>query len=85
MNSNLIDFSKFMPHEQVIIDIEAAKTFFINNVLPYVCLASVQRLITANNSSNSQLVQLEMLRMFVESELTKPTSTNHLKSFFSQS
>lgn len=85
MNSNLIDFSKFMPHDKISIDIEAAKSFFISEVLPYVGMASVQRLITANTSSNPQLIRLEMMRMFVESELMKPTNTNHLKSFFSES
>ena len=85
MNSNLIDFSKFMPHEQVNIDSKAAKEYFIREVLPYVCMASLQRLITANASGNSQLVRLEMMRMFVESELTKPlkTDANSLNLFFS--
>jgi len=88
MNNNLIDFSKFMPHEQVCIDSEAAKNFFISEVLPYVGMASVQRLITANATGNSHLVRLEMMRMFVESELTRPTKTDassSLKLFFSQS
>lgn len=86
MNSNLIDFSKFMPHEQVGVDSKAAKHFFINEVLPYVSVASLQRLITANVSGKPQLVQLEMTRMFVESELMRPTTTdqNSLKSFFSE-
>ncbi|MBP2625813.1 MAG: hypothetical protein H6Q68_524 [Firmicutes bacterium] len=87
MNSNLIDFSKFMPHEQASIDSEAAKKYFISEVLPYVCMASLQRLITANASGNSQLVRLEIMRMYVESELIKPTMTeiNSLKLFFSES
>ena len=87
MNSNLIDFSRFIPHEQTNIDSVAAKNFFISEVLPYVCMTSLQRLITANASSNTQLVRLEMMRMFVESELMRPTKTdaNSLKLFFSQS
>lgn len=87
MNSNVIDFSKFMPQEQTGINSELAKNYFINEVLPHVSMASLQRLITANASGNSQLVGLEMMRLFVESELIKPTTTteNSLKSFFSQS
>jgi|GEM_PF-3313156 len=87
MNSNLIDFSRFMPHGQTNIDSEAAKKFFISEVLPCVCMTSLQRLITANASGNTQLVRLEMMRMFVESELMRPTKTdaNSLNLFFSQS
>ena len=87
MNSNLINFSKFMPHGQVSIDSNAAKKYFLSEVLPYVCMASLQRLIRANTTNNPQLVRLEMMRMFVESELMKPSKTdeNSLKSFFSES
>ena len=86
VNCNLIDFSKFFPHEQVSIDCEAAKRYFISEVLPYVCAASVQRLIIANASGDTQLVRLEMMRMYVESELMRPsnTITNNLKLFFSE-
>ncbi|WP_378954790.1 hypothetical protein [Pelosinus sp. sgz500959] len=86
MNSNLIDFSKFIPHEKETIDSEAAKKYFISEVLPYVSIASLQRLITGNASDNTQVVRLEIMRMFVESELMKPTTTNmnSLKKFFSQ-
>jgi hypothetical protein len=87
MNSNLIDFSKFMPHEQVNIDSESAKKYFISEVLPYVCVASLQRLITANAAGNPQLVGIEMMRMFVESELMRPSKAdaNKLKLYFSES
>lgn len=86
MNNNLIDFSKFTPRLQVNIDNEAAKNFFISEVLPYVSMTSLQRLITANTSDNSQLVRLEMMRMFVESELMRPTNrdVSSLNSFFDQ-
>jgi len=76
MNSNLIDFSKKMSHEPVHIDNEAAKIFFINEILPYVCATSLERLIAANTSGNQQLIQLEMMRMYVESELMRPSKTN---------
>lgn len=87
MNNNLIDFSRFTPRETVKIDNEAAKKYFINEVLPYVSLNSLQRLIAANTSSNSPLVKLEMMRMFVESELMNPntTDTSSLNLFFTQS
>jgi hypothetical protein len=87
MDSNLIDFSKFMPREKINLDSESAKKYFISEVLPYVCVASLQRLISANTSGNPQLVRLEMMRMFVESELMRPTNTdaNRLKLFFSES
>ena len=65
----------------------AAKNFFISEVLPYVCMASLQRLITANSYANPQLVRLEMMRMYVESESIKPTKrdANSLNLFFSES
>lgn len=75
MNSNLIDFSKKLPHEPQPVDSTAAKIYFINEILPYVCAASMERLITANVSGNLQLIQLEMMRMYVESEITRPTKT----------
>ena len=64
--SNLIDFSKSMPNEQVSIDSEAAQKYFISEVWPYVCAASLQRLIKAHAPDNSKLVRLEMMRMFVD-------------------
>ena len=86
MNSNLIDLTKFMPHKQVSINCEAAKQYFIREVLPYVCMDSLQRLIIANTSDNPQLIRLEMMRLFVESQLMRPTTTdtNNLEQFFSQ-
>jgi len=87
MDSNVIDFSKFIPNGQTTIDNEAAKKYFINDVLPYASAASLQRLITANISNNSQLIQLEMMRIFIESQLMRPanTDTNSLELFFAQS
>ena len=82
VNCNLIEFSKFLPHKQVSIDCEAAKRYFISEVLPYVCVTSVQRLIIANASADTNLIRLEMMRMYVESELTRPSNTNNLKNFF---
>ena len=84
MDSNLIDFSKFTPNKQSMINNEAAKKYFIAEVLPHVCGDSLQRLITANISGNSQLVQIEMKRMFIEAELMRPnnTDTNSLQTFF---
>ena len=87
MNSNLIDFCKFASHNKVNVDKNAAKIFFINEVLPHVGITSLQRLIIANSSDNPELVRLEMMRMFVESELMKSSSTDGkgLNLFFSES
>jgi hypothetical protein len=84
MDSNLIDFSKFTPNKQSMINNEAAKKYFIAEVLPYVCGDSLQRLITANISGNSQVIQIEMKRVFIEAELMRPTNTdtNSLQTFF---
>ncbi len=84
MNGNLVDFSKFVANKQVTIDVESAKQYFIGEVLPYVGEASLQRLIQADIAGNPHLVQIEMMRMFVESELmrTTPTDANRLKTFF---
>ena len=85
MSSNLIDFSKFVTDKQGTVDIEAAKHYFIREVLPYVGEDSLQRLIQADLSGNPQVVKIEMMRMFVESELVRTTKsdTNKLKTFFS--
>lgn len=84
---NLIDFSKFATGKQSGIDIEAAKIFFVNEVLPYTSEASLERLIKADFSGDSVAVKLEFMRMFVESELMRPTTTeeNSLRSFFAAS
>jgi hypothetical protein len=84
MNTNLIDFSKFTADKQTGIDIEAAKQYFISEVLPYVGEASLQRLIRADISGDPHFVKVEMMRMFVESELmrTTQTDTSRLKTFF---
>lgn len=84
MNSNLIDFSKIVADKQAEIDMEAAKQYFIGEVLPYIGEASLQRLIQAGISGDSHLVKLEMMRMYVESELMRPTKTdvNSLKTIF---
>ncbi len=84
MNNNLIDFSKFTAEKQAGIDIEAAKKYFICEVLPYAGEASLQRLIQADISDNPQSVKIEMMRMFVESELMRTTTsdTNIMKTFF---
>ncbi len=85
MNNNLIDFSKITADKQAAIDREAAKQYFICEVLPYVGEASLQRLIQADIANNSQVIKLEMMRMFIESQLMRPTSadTNRIKKFFS--
>ncbi|MBU2699824.1 hypothetical protein Ga0466249_000905 [Sporomusaceae bacterium BoRhaA] len=87
MTNNLIDFSKAAANKKVAIDLEAAKKFFIGQVLPYVGEASLQRIIQANVSGDPHLIQLEMMRMFVESELMKPTDPdpNRLRIFFDDS
>ncbi len=84
MNSNLIDFAKFMDDKQAGVDIEAAKEYFIREVLPYVGEVSLQRLIQADTSGNPHSVKLEMMRMFVESELLRTTKadTTILKTIF---
>ena len=84
MNSNLIDFSKFTADKQTGIDIEAAKQYFISEVLPYIGEASLQRLIKADIAGDPNYVKIEMMRMFVESELmrTTHTDTSRLKTFF---
>lgn len=84
MSSNLIDFSKFMPDKQAGIDIEAAKKYFVNEVLPYVCEDALQRLIQADLAGDPHQVHVEMMRMFIESELmrTNKSDTSSLRSFF---
>jgi hypothetical protein len=87
MNNNLIDFSKFTANKQADINIEAAKKYFIGEVLPYVGENSLQRLIQADIANNPQFIRLEMMRMFVESQLmrTTPSDTNRIKDFFFKS
>lgn len=86
LTDNLIDFSKFVPDNQSGIDCEAAKKYFIEEILPYVGEASLKRLINANLSKNQHLVQLEMMRMFIEAELRKPAETDisKLRLFFTE-
>lgn len=83
----MIDFSKFTADKQTDIDIEAAKKYFIGEVLPYVGKDSLQRLIQAHIANNPQFIKIEMMRMFVESQLTRTTSsdTNMVKNFFEKS
>ena len=85
MSSNLIDFSQFVTDKQGTINIEAAKHYFIREVLPYVGENSLQRLIQADLSGDPQTVKIEMMRMFVESELLRTTTsdTSKIKTFFS--
>lgn len=85
MSSNLVDFSKFVVDKQGNIDIEAAKEYFIREVLPYAGEDSLQRLIQADISGNPHSVKIEMMKMFVESELMRTTQadTNKIRTFFS--
>lgn len=83
---NLIDFSKFTIGKQSGLDIEAAKKYFITEVLPYVGEASLERLIKAEYGGDQLTVKTEFMRMFIEAELMKPTtgSSNSLSLFFSE-
>lgn len=85
MSNNLIDLSKFIIDKHGNIDIEAAKKYFVREVLPYVGEASLQRLIQADFSGDPRNVRIEMKRMFIESELMRTTKTDRseLKTFFS--
>ncbi|MEN6411500.1 MAG: hypothetical protein ABFC84_01900 [Veillonellales bacterium] len=87
MADNLIDFSKFTVDKQSGINIAAAKKYFIEEILPYVGEVSLQRLIKANFSENQRSIQLEMMRMFIESELMRPDTTeeSRLRLFFAES
>lgn len=79
----VVDFSKFLSDKRFGINREAAKQYFIREVLPYVKEASLQKLIKASMAGDSQTVQLEMMRMYVEAELSRPDpDENTLKSFF---
>lgn len=85
-NNNLIDFSRFTPRAQNDIDRNAAKEYFIRQVLPYVSGASLERLITASIYKDPQSLRLEMLRMYIEAELAKPNTSNptNLQAFFTE-
>ncbi len=85
MSSNLLDLSKFIVDKQGNIDVEAAKKYFIREVLPNVGEDSLQRLIQADISGNPYNARIEMKRMFIESELMRKTKadTSKLKDFFS--
>jgi hypothetical protein len=84
LNNNLIDFSKFIPNAQTGISSEAARKYFISQVLPYVSEPSLQRLIAASISADQQSLRIELMRMYIESELSRPSTakTNQLQLFF---
>ncbi|CUH95663.1 hypothetical protein P22_1738 [Propionispora sp. 2/2-37] len=83
ITDNVVDFSRFLSDSHLRIDHEAAKQYFIKEVLPYVREAGLQQLIKASMAGNSQAVHLEMMRMYVEAELNRPDPDNNiLKSFF---
>ncbi len=86
MTDNLLQFSQFVPGKQSAIDVEAANRYFINEVLPYVGEVNLLRLINADLSGNAHSVQLAMMRMFIESELTKPgtAAATKLRLFFTE-
>lgn len=82
---NLIDFSKFAVGKQCDINLEAAKQYFIDEILPYVGEESLERMIKADFAGDPHAVKIEFMRMFIESELMRPSKTdvNKLRSFFS--
>lgn len=84
LNNNIIDFSKFNPNTQSGINSESARNYFIRQVLPYVSEPSLQRLISASISEDQQLLRIEMMRMYIESELIRPSTSkaNKLQLFF---
>lgn len=84
MISKLIDFSRFTADRKSNIAIEAAKQYFINTVFPYIGETSLQRLAQANIAANRHLVKLEIMRIFIASELIKATNAeaNELQLFF---
>lgn len=83
-NNNLIDFSKFISNAQTGISSEAARNYFIRQVLPYVSELSLQRLISASISEDQQSLRIELMRMYIESELIRPSTAkvNQLQLFF---
>ncbi|WP_346356141.1 hypothetical protein [Azotosporobacter soli] len=87
MKTNLIDFSQFHSAQKLSIDTDAAKHYFLNEVLPYASKTSLERLIIANQSNDSTIVHQEMMRIFIESQLTRPETTapNSLEAFFTAS
>ena len=72
MINSLIDLTRLIPKGRTDINGDTAKKYFITEVLPFVGAESLQRLITANESDDLEMVRLEMMRMFLEAELTRP-------------
>lgn len=85
MKTNLVDFSQFQSGKSMSIDTAAAKHYFLHEVLPYASKASLERLILANWSEESVRVHHEMMRIFIESQLSRPSTgtPNQLEAFFS--
>lgn len=88
MADNLIHFLKHAPDKQAGVDLDVAKRFFIEEVLPYVNKRSLERLIQANHTANLDAIQLEMMRMFIESEIMRSDQSDvvsGLRSYFAES
>lgn len=68
---NVINFFKHAD-KQSGIDIDLAKRYFVEEVLPYIGKESLLRLINANNSGDQHSIQAEMMRVFIEAEIARP-------------
>lgn len=88
MNNNLLYFQKPAAIKEPNINLEKAKRYFVEGVLPYTGKASLLRLMNANISGDMEAIKLEMTRMFIEAEIMKPvdteTTSSTLQAYFSQ-
>lgn len=86
MADNLIPFSRTV-EKNTGIDIALAKQYFIKEVLPYIGTDSLLRLIQENNIGNQHSVQTELMRLFIEAEVSRPSADQEpgkLNIFFNE-
>lgn len=87
MNDNVLFFNR--PNEPRLsgVDVDLAKRYFIEEVLPYTGKASLLRMLQANAAGDLDAVKLEMTRMFLESEVLRPSASqeaNTLQVYFAE-
>lgn len=85
MTDNIIQLSKHMPSKTSGIDIDVAKRYFIEEVLPYIGRDSLLRLIQENTAGDQHSIQTELMRLFIESEINRPAkedAISYLNLFF---